>query len=206
MINKRVQKFSFFLMMILLFACHNDSKVTLKPLASSAVILALGDSLTSGSGVKRKHSFPSQLSLLLNRKVINAGVRGNTTAQGLARLPKLLEKYQPQLVIVGLGGNDLLRRKSHQQIKHNLSNIIKLIKKNKIDLILIAPPKPSLILKAPPLYKELANEYNIIVDTQLLANLLGDKTKKSDRIHLNVVGYKELADGIYQILKDNQGI
>ncbi len=201
-----ILKSSLVLFCALILSCSNSDSLQLKPLAKDVVILALGDSLTYGTGVDKKNSFPSKLALLLNRKVINAGVPGNTTSQCLSRLPQLLNKYHPQLVIVGLGGNDLLRRVDLKTIKSNLSKIIELLQKKQIDIIVIAPPKPSLILKAPKFYSRLAKKYNIPVDTKILANLLSKPNQKSDRIHLNKTGYLNLAKRIYEIIKSYKAI
>lgn len=74
-------------------------------------VLAFGDSITHGYGVGKNDNYPSQLSKLLNASVINSGVSGEISKEGLRRLPGVLEKYKPNILILCHGGNDILRKK-----------------------------------------------------------------------------------------------
>ncbi len=96
--------------------------------ANSATILVLGDSLSAGYGIDQKQGWVSLLQEKLNGKyrLINGSISGETTAGGLNRLPKLLENYQPDYVLIELGGNDGLRGYSIKQLKANLRKIIEL--------------------------------------------------------------------------------
>src|SRR5690554_7427177 len=91
-------------LIITLAAC---SKATLTPIGVDGTILAFGDSLTYGIGVDAEHSYPTVLSRLSQREVINAGVAGETTSQGLSRLESLLENNHYDLLILFEGGNDI---------------------------------------------------------------------------------------------------
>lgn len=97
-----------------------------------ANVLAFGDSLTAGYGLARDQSFPAQLEALLRRsrpdaQVLNAGVSGDTTASGRARLPRVLSRLQtrPDLAIVALGANDLLRGVAPARMRENLDSILR---------------------------------------------------------------------------------
>ena len=147
------------LLSLFCIAC-SESVPQLPPLEANATILAIGDSLTYGTGTKRANSYPSVLAKITHHKVINAGVSGDTTAQALKRLPELLEKHYPSLVILSLGGNDLIRRVPEKTIQTNLEKMITLIQNTGASVILIAAPKPSLTLSVPDFYEEIAR--NII--------------------------------------------
>ena len=93
------------------------------------VIVVLGDSLSAGYQLPAEQAWPALLGLKLreqgfNYRVINAGISGDTTTGGLARLPKLLSKYHPHCLIVELGANDGLRGLSLEQAQRNLAEII----------------------------------------------------------------------------------
>lgn len=115
--------------------------------AERAVVLALGDSLTSGYGLPQDKSFPAQLEARLadqgiDVKVINGGVSGDTSAGGLARLDWLLGD-KPDLVIVELGANDVLRGLDPAITRGNLDSIIARIRAAGAHVLLagmIAPP------------------------------------------------------------------
>ena len=87
------------LLAIGLGAC-SDSKPQLPLLSADAVILAFGDSLTFGTGANSEHSYPAELARLTGLTVINAGIPGEVTAQGVRRLPALLDRYKPQLLLL----------------------------------------------------------------------------------------------------------
>lgn len=184
-----------------LFVACGASQPKLQPLAPDAVILALGDSLTYGVGATPDTSYPSDLERIISRKVINAGISGEETSETLLRLDSELAKANPALVIVCIGGNDLIHKRPNDQIKENLSKIIQTIRQHHAQVILIAVPKFGLSFSAPEFYQELGEEFNIIVDDSTLPSLLKNPEYKSDYIHLNARGYQLLAETIANLLK-----
>ena len=167
-------------------------------------ILALGDSLTYGHGANYHESYPALLTSLTGHKVINAGNNGETSDEGLLRLPKLLEERSIKLMILCFGGNDILRRQSMDTLKNNLKKMIKLAKVKKIEVLLIAVPDISLFGLSPlDLYEEVAEEENVPLVSGVLAEILSNPTLKSDQIHPNALGYKQMADTIYESLVEN---
>lgn len=91
-------------------------------------MLALGDSLTFGYGANPGESYPAQLQKLTGWSVVNGGVSGDTSAQALSRLPALLAR-KPKLVIVGIGGNDFLRKVPEEQTRANIAKIIETVRR-----------------------------------------------------------------------------
>ncbi len=130
------------LVIILLFvlsACNKPAPVFDK-LSQNAVILAFGDSLTYGTGVSKGDDYPSILSNLSGRDVVNAGVPGEISQSGIARLAEFLEEYQPELLILIHGGNDILRNIPEQQTRNNLNQMIALVKQQNIKVVMLGVP------------------------------------------------------------------
>jgi lysophospholipase L1-like esterase len=96
------------ILLVLTLLLAGCSKPQLTPLQQGDVILAFGDSLTAGNGVKSEQAYPQVLADLTGLQIVNGGLSGETTAQGLERLPKLLDQHNPRLVILLEGGNDIL--------------------------------------------------------------------------------------------------
>lgn len=185
--------------LMLLQACHSVEK--LPPLASDAVILAFGDSITYGTGAAPGESYPAVLERLIGRRVVNAGVPGEVTAEGLARLPGVLEQERPALMILCLGGNDLLRHLDRQQAADNLRAMVRLAQERGVAVVLIAVPDINLTLSPPPFYGEIAREFKIPCEEKALPRILGKHSLKSDHIHPNGAGYAKLAQALADLLK-----
>jgi acyl-CoA thioesterase-1 len=171
------------------------------PLGPNDVILAFGDSLTYGTGANASESYPAVLAQLTGRKVVRAGVPGEVTAGGLARLAATLEEYRPALVIVCLGGNDMLGRADDASIKDNLREIIRTIKAGGTSVVLVGVPKPALITDAAAFYAEIAAEFDIPYEGRIVTDVLYQRTLKSDPIHPNAQGYRKMAEAIAALLK-----
>ena len=189
--------------LVLVWLCGCQPAPQLKPLQPGAVILALGDSLTLGTGVALEHAYPSVLSELTGVTVINAGIAGEESVDAVQRLPALLQRYQPGLVIIIHGGNDLLRQRDRESIRNNLEQMIEDIQADGSDAILVSVPAPGLLLRPAELYNSLALEYRLPLVDQILSDLLGDAAMKSDPVHLNERGYRRLAEAILAKMKDS---
>lgn len=184
-----------------LSACGGDT-VQLDKLSTDAVILAFGDSLTYGNGAKADESYPSVLQELSGRKVINAGISGEESAPGLERLPGLLDKHKPKLLIVCHGGNDMLRKRSMSQMETNVRNMITSARDRNIPVVLLGVPKPGLFLSSFEVYQKIADSMDIIFIDDLIPEVLGDNALKSDAVHPNKAGYRIMAERIYSVLKE----
>lgn len=191
------------LVLLLLSAC---GKPELHALHSGSTILAFGDSLTAGKGVVEEEAYPAHLAKMLGMRVVNAGVSGETTTQGLRRLPDELLAHRPDLVILFEGGNDILRNHDSLKTKANLDAMITLIKQAGADVVLVAVPKKSLFSGAAAFYSELAEQHDLPLQADIVSKLLKKPSMKSDSVHFNRLGYKELAVAIKQLLEDHGAV
>lgn len=194
-----------FLPALLVAACHTGTP-RLRELPPDAVVLAFGDSLTYGTGALPGQSYPAVLQQLISRTVINAGVPGETTAEGLARLPQFLDKYRPSVVLLCLGANDMLRRLDEGTAAENLKEMIRMAERQGAQVVLIGVPRPNLLVSTPKFYRQIAEEFSL----PYLENTMGDVLKKdalkSDFIHPNAKGYQKLAEGIAGFLRKTGAI
>jgi lysophospholipase L1-like esterase len=190
---------------VFLVACGN-SQPALTPLPPDAVILAFGDSLTFGTGASAATSYPTTLGHLTGQNVIGAGVPGEVTAEGLRRLPRLLEKHRPQLVILCHGGNDMLRKYARSDLRTNLRAMIETARSHGADVLLVGVPAPGLFLSAAVDYREIANELGVPLEDAALAEILSDRSLKSDAVHPNAAGYQRLAEAIAKVLSQTGAI
>ena len=189
----------------LLAACGKRAPKA-RPIATGSTVLALGDSLTSGVGADAATAYPAELQALTGWQVVNGGVSGDTTAQALARLPALLEEHRPQLVIVGIGGNDFLRQMS-AAAKDNIRTICRAATATGAQVMLVAVPQFSLLaastgrLTDHPLYAELAGELQLPLYEGGWAEVLGNASLRSDQVHANAQGYRQFAEGLAKRLR-----
>ena len=170
-------------------------------LAPTDVIVAFGDSLTFGTGASEAESYPVVLGQLIARKVVRAGVPGEVTEGGLTRVQEVIDEHKPKLMIVCLGGNDMLRKVDEGQTKANLRAIIKTLQTQGIAVALVGVPKPALVTGAPPFYQEIAKEFGIPYEGKIVTDVLYQRDQKSDAIHPNAKGYRRMAEAIAALLK-----
>ena len=193
------------IVLLLAVACGGTKKEAALPAGSK--VLALGDSLTAPHGVKPGEDWPTLLAQKTGWIVINAGVSGDTSAGALARLPGLLEEHQPQLVLVSLGGNDMLRKLPQAQTVANLGSMLDLVKARGAKALLLATPKPSIAgavfnsLSAADFYADVAKDKKEPLIKDALPEVLSDTALKGDQLHPNAAGHALLAEKIHADLK-----
>ncbi len=168
------------------------------------VVVAFGDSLTAGYGVLLKESYPSLLEESLqksypNLRVINMGVSGETTTAGLDRVNFVIAQ-KPDVVLLGLGANDMLRTSSPAIAKENLRKMLLQFKEAEIPVVLlgmksVASNGQAYQKEFDAIYPLLAQEYSIpLVPFFLEGVALDASLNTADGIHPNLAGYKKIVE------------
>jgi acyl-CoA thioesterase-1 len=190
-----------FLPLLITLASCSKSSDSLSKLPDQGVILAFGDSLTYGTGASPQRDYPSVLARLTTRQVVNAGRPGEISSEGLRRLPDLLDRHRPNLLILIHGGNDMLRRIPPEHTAENLKQMITLAKNRQIGVVMLGVPAPTIFwLSSAGFYQSLAEAMDVPIDLETLPEVLGDNNLKSDMIHPNDQGYERIATQIHGLL------
>ncbi|HET6488363.1 MAG TPA: arylesterase [Syntrophales bacterium] len=164
-------------------------------------IICFGDSLTYGTGASQGMDYPSQLSRLIGRPVINAGIPGDTTATALARLDRDVLDISPRIVLITLGGNDMKNRQGRDQAFRNLKTIITSIQDRGALVIIGGLDIPIWGRGFEEGYRKVAEETGAVLIPDILKGLLGNPEKMSDAIHPNDAGYGIMAGYFYGAMK-----
>lgn len=202
MLNK-LRKLITFILPVFLIACFNKEPPKLN---LNDKIVAVGDSLTVGYGSTL--SYTKNLEQISGYSILNKGFNGAKTEDIVRDLPDILED-KPKLVLLSIGGNDMLRKIEDEKIKNNLEEIIVTLKESNIEVVLISQPRPSIsgmigVLNDADFYEEIADKHNVLLIENLFSKYLSKKEYKSDLIHLNDKGYKEFSKDLYiQLKKEN---
>ena len=170
-------------------------------LGADDVVLAFGDSITYGTGARPEESYPEVLGQLIGRRVVGAGVPGEVTANALERLPDVLDEVKPKLLLLCLGGNDMLRKVDLAAIESNLRTMVRMARERGIAVVLIAVPKPALFGGNAAFYQAIAKENDLPLEGDVLKDILYDNEFKADPIHPNAKGYRRMAEAIAGLLK-----
>ena len=168
---------------------------------SGANIISFGDSLTYGTGATKGMDYPSQLSRMMSRPIINAGVPGDTTASALARLEKDVFSRSPRIVLITLGGNDLKNGVAKEEARHNLKIIIKSIQDLGALVVIGGIEVPFWGKGFGEVYKQLSDELGAVLIPNIFEGIMGNRELMSDRIHPNDAGYTMIAKRFYDAVK-----
>ena len=176
-------------------------------------ILMLGDSLTDGYRLDRKQAYPALVqekirAAGLRYEVINAGVSGDTTAGGLSRLPRYLDR-KIDVLVLALGINDAFRGVQLETMRKNLQAIIDRVKARNPDaqIVIAGMQLPEFgadgyVRAFGEMFHELAKENDAALLPYLLRGVGGDPNLNlSDRIHPNAAGMRVLADNVWSVLE-----
>jgi acyl-CoA thioesterase-1 len=167
-------------------------------LPAGSVVLVIGDSISAGYGVEPDQAWPAQLAQRTGWRIVAAGINGDRTTGGRERLPGLMDEHRPALVLIELGGNDLLRGVPAAEIVGNLDAMIAKARAGGARVALMAAPQPSLLgavtgLTAAGLYADLAKRRNVALIEKALPSVLSDEDLRQDAIHPNAAGHGTLA-------------
>lgn len=190
-----------------LSACSDSEKVKkYSKIAQGSKVIALGDSLTFGYGTTKNNAYPVKLAEKTGWQIINAGINGDTSDGVLHRIDSII-KQKPMLVLLGIGGNDVLRKIPSATTTDNINKTIGKLKAKNIPVVLIAEPHISasaIFGKASdnPIYEVIAKEQDIPLLAGVWSDILSDDKLKSDQIHANADGYALFAEKLYAFLQE----
>ncbi|MDE1155486.1 MAG: arylesterase [Acidobacteriaceae bacterium] len=175
------------------------------------LLLCFGDSITAGYGIESGNTYPQDLQALLDQagyhyRVVNAGISGNTTKDGLDRLQHLLAR-KPQLAVVEFGGNDALRGLPLEQTQQNLASIIEGLQATGAGVVLAGitiPPSygAQYVSRFNAIYPALAHRYKVPYLPFVLQGAYGTAgDMQEDGIHPTAQGAQQVAKNIYHLLQ-----
>ena len=164
-------------------------------------IICFGDSLTFGTGAAENIDYPFQLSRMISKPIINAGVPGDTTANAMARLEEDVLSKSPRMVLITLGGNDLKNRISKETAYQNLKNIIVSIQDRGALVIVGGINIPFWGRGFGEMYQKVCKETQALLIPNIFDGIINDKSLMSDPIHPNDKGYALMAQKFYQAMK-----
>ena len=175
------------------------------------LVAFLGDSLTEGWGLSADEAYPALLARELAARgrpirALNAGRRGDTVAQGLARLPRVLQK-RPDVVVVALGVNDALRGMSVEEAERDLRTIVARSQADGARVLLVGVPAPPSLATAharrfASIYPRVAADARVALVPDLLAGAAGDPGRMfSDALHPNAAGQRQMAENVRPALE-----
>ncbi|MES2753184.1 MAG: arylesterase [Pseudomonadota bacterium] len=179
------------------------------------VVLAFGDSLYAGYGLRKGESLPDAIEAGLraagiDATVVNAGVSGDTTAGGRRRLAYTLDRLEraPDLVVLGLGGNDVLRQLDPADTRANLTAMLAELRRRKLPVVLtgiLAPPNlgPDYAGRFNAIFPALARENDAPLDPFILAGVIGNRALMlPDGVHPNAKGVARIAERLTPLVRD----
>jgi acyl-CoA thioesterase-1 len=164
-------------------------------------IICFGDSLTYGTGATKGMDYPSQLSQMISKPVLNKGVPGDTTASALARLEQDVLSQSPRIVLITLGGNDLKNSVPKGTAFQNLKRIIESIQARRALVVIGGIDLPVWGRGFGEGYEQLCKKTGAVLISNIFDGIMGNTQLLSDSIHPNDAGYTKVARQFYEALK-----
>ena len=169
--------------------------------APGEVVVFFGDSITRGYGVRPEDSFPSLVASALGIAFVNAGIPGDTTAAGLARIQHDVVSHRPRLTLVEFGGNDFLRRVPLEETLKNLDEIVRMLVAQGMMVVIL---EVNVGLMGDPYlegYRAVAKRYGAVLVADVMKGILGNPDLKVDGIHPNPQGHRLISERVIQVLR-----
>jgi acyl-CoA thioesterase-1 len=166
-----------------------------------SAIVAFGDSITAGIGAPKGESYPEQLARLINATVINAGVPGDNSASANRRVERDVLPLSPRIVIVAIGGNDVLQRISVSETMKNVRSIIKTVQRAGAMVVLVGVEPPLSQVNYGKEFKALARETGCAYVPNILKGWFLRPQHMADQIHPNASGAAIIASRVGPVLK-----
>ncbi len=179
-----------------------DAPITNYP-PKNEKIVAFGDSLVFGTGATKGGDFVSLVGRRLQRPVVNLGVPGDTTADGLVRADDVIAE-DPGVVLLLLGGNDYLRRIEKETTEANLAKLMRMFQDRGAVVVLLGVRGGILIDGRDDMYRALAEEYGAVYVEDVLDGIFGDATLMYDGIHPNDAGYAIIAERLVAVFEEKE--
>lgn len=173
----------------------------IQPIAPDAKIVFFGDSLVYGVGAEKGNDMPAILAEALERPVLNSGTPGDTTTDGLEKLDDKVLRHSPELVLILLGGNDVLQKISEEETFANLGLMIDRIQATGAQVILIGVRGGLLYDSYGDNYAKLAREKGIVHVDDILDDIFTDPSLKADQVHPNDAGYQKMAERLLPVIR-----
>ena len=164
-------------------------------------LICFGDSLTFGTGASEGQDYPSRLSEMLSKPVINAGVPGDTTSSAMKRLDQDVLSRDPGIVFITLGGNDLKNGVSKKIAFDNLRIIVEKIQKKGALVVIGGIDIPFWGKGFGESYEDLARETGAVLIPNIYEGIMGNRELMSDPIHPNAKGYETMAQTFCDAVK-----
>ena len=174
------------------------------PPSGGSTIVVLGDSLTSGHSVNPGESYVDRLEQRFGVSIVNAGISGNVTADGLKRLDRDVLSEDPRIVLVFLGGNDMLRKTAPESQFRDLREIVRRIQATGAFVILVGLEAPPLMSSTDygDLYEEVAREMGTGYVPNAMGGVFGRPSLMADSIHPNAAGHEKMAKRIGDAIEE----
>jgi acyl-CoA thioesterase-1 len=181
------------------FVLFKPSKITNYPSPGSSIVM-FGDSLIEGVGASAGNTLPELLSKKIGEEVINMGIQGQTSSQGLARINSVIDK-DPKVVMVLFGGNDYLHGVPQEITFKNIDAIVAILQEFGAVVIVLGIQGGILIDPYKYEFKKIAERRGALYVESVLEGIIGEPDLMSDEVHPNNNGYTLIAKKIYPILK-----